>query len=179
MAATMRTPHAAPRFIYAPATLLVPWARSAHGRVLSRSRGVSRSSHPPRPWTAPLATTVRDGSPGNPRLARDPPRRATRPRVPPLPSDYLLRTARMTAAPRGAAVTPPSGVFSTMTATATVGASAGANPMNQPWGAEPGTFSAGPGFSATGTFGIFAPQAEGPGAPAAPTGHPGGPRGGG
>src|SRR5439155_22664614 len=98
-------------------------------RVLSRSRGVSRSSHPPRPWTGPSATTVRDGSPGNPRLARDPPRRATRPRVPALPSDYLLTAARMTAAPRGAAVTPPPAVFSAITATPTVGRSAGPHPV--------------------------------------------------
>ena len=75
----------------------------------------------------------------------------------------------MTAAPSGAAVTPPSGVFSTITATTTVGCSAGANPMNQPWGAEPGTFSAVPVFPATWTFGIFAPKAKAPGPSTAPT----------
>ena len=75
----------------------------------------------------------------------------------------------MTWAPRGAAVRPPSAVFSTITATTTVGASAGAKPMNQPCGASPGRFSAVPVFPATFTPGIFAPNAKPPGPETAPT----------
>src|SRR5712692_11695519 len=75
----------------------------------------------------------------------------------------------MTWPPSGAAVNPPSGVFSTITATTTVGFWAGANPTNQPWGGSPGRFSAVPVFPATSTPGILAPNANAPGPATAPT----------
>src|SRR2546430_11909781 len=61
---------------------------------------------------------------------------------------YLPSAACITRPPRGAASSPPRGEFSNRIATATVGASAGANPTNQPCGAPEG-FSALPVFPAT------------------------------
>src|SRR5258706_2640530 len=77
-------------------------------------------------------------------------------------SDYLPSAAAMTRPPRGAASSPPLGEFSSRIATATVGASAGANPTNQPCGAPDG-FSALPAFPATCTPPILAAKANAPG----------------
>src|SRR5437773_5975063 len=82
----------------------------ARGRVLSRSQGSLARRTLPVPEQVRERGTVRDGSPGNPRLARDPFA------VPPAPAlarslrSYLPSAARMTAAASGAAVPPPSGV---------------------------------------------------------------------
>src|SRR2546428_10185843 len=109
MAATMRTPHAAPRFIYAPATP----TSSPHGRARARraggtAKGVSHEARAPGP-AQDDGLRPRWNTAGRVRRGRDP----LRPGQDPLGGlarhrrTYLLRTARMTAAPSGAAVTPP------------------------------------------------------------------------
>src|SRR5205814_4210145 len=126
-----------------------------------------RGSLPQRTLPALQLTTVRCGRvPAAPALR-------VRPAAPCHPPgrcpSYLPSATRMTWPPSGAAVTPPSAAFSTMTATTTVGLPAGANPTNQPCGASPGRFSAVPVFPATSTPGIFAPNAKAPGPETAPT----------
>src|SRR5439155_10043380 len=72
MGVVYRTTHEHLKFIYGPATLLVPSWIPAGPVPATR---VSPSAHPP----ALQLTVVRcGGSPGHPRFARDPLRRATR-----------------------------------------------------------------------------------------------------